>query len=450
MRLVDYLDKGASLGPGAPCLTIDGRTSTYGEVRRAQRAHRRGVGARAAFGRATRWRSSRPTTRSRSPACSGSAGPAPCGARSTRATRRPRTGSCSTCSTARALIFQASFAPLVERSATSCRACTRWYASTATSPGRWVGTSSWPWRRRGRSGRPGRRPRDDRRDRRDDGASQGRGPHRSQPRGDDRDHADELPVPGAAGLPGARAADPRRRGALLPGAVPRRRDRRDARSRRRGVPRPHRAARRHAHLPAADADLHGAGPPGARAARSLVAAVLLVRRGPDVDGPARGGAAADRAGHGAAVRADRGADDDLDDGAAGPLPGRRVGGDRAALVGRAAEPARDGGGDGSGRRADAAGRSGRDRRARVAGDGRLLPEPGGHRRGVGVRLAPHRRHRVPRRGRLPLHRRPRQGHGHHRRLQRLLDRGRAGTDGAPGGAGLRRRRSARTRTGASG
>src|SRR3954453_16352807 len=32
MRLVDYLDKGASLGPGAPCLTTDGETRTYAEV----------------------------------------------------------------------------------------------------------------------------------------------------------------------------------------------------------------------------------------------------------------------------------------------------------------------------------------------------------------------------------------------------------------------------------
>ena len=32
MRLVDYLDKGASLDPGAPCLTTDGETSTYAEV----------------------------------------------------------------------------------------------------------------------------------------------------------------------------------------------------------------------------------------------------------------------------------------------------------------------------------------------------------------------------------------------------------------------------------
>src|SRR5687768_8574160 len=32
MRLTDYLDKGASLGTDAPCLTVDGRTLTYGEV----------------------------------------------------------------------------------------------------------------------------------------------------------------------------------------------------------------------------------------------------------------------------------------------------------------------------------------------------------------------------------------------------------------------------------
>ena len=36
------------------------------------------------------------------------------------------------------------------------------------------------------------------------------------------------------------------------------------------------------------------------------------------------------------------------------------------------------------------------------------------------RLAPHRRHRLPRRRGLPLHRRPGQGHDHHRRLQRVL------------------------------
>ena len=33
MRLVDYLDKGASVDPGAPCLTTDGHSASYAEVR---------------------------------------------------------------------------------------------------------------------------------------------------------------------------------------------------------------------------------------------------------------------------------------------------------------------------------------------------------------------------------------------------------------------------------
>ena len=37
MRLVDYLDKGASLGPEAPCLTTDGHTLTYAQVRDTSR-----------------------------------------------------------------------------------------------------------------------------------------------------------------------------------------------------------------------------------------------------------------------------------------------------------------------------------------------------------------------------------------------------------------------------
>ena len=32
MRLVDYLEKGASLGPDAPCLTTDGESRSYAEV----------------------------------------------------------------------------------------------------------------------------------------------------------------------------------------------------------------------------------------------------------------------------------------------------------------------------------------------------------------------------------------------------------------------------------
>ena len=67
-----------------------------------------------------------------------------------------------------------------------------------------------------------------------------------------------------------------------------------------------------------------------------------------------------------------------------------------------------------------------------------------------ARLAPHGRHRLPRRGRLPVHRRPPEGHDHHRRLQRLLGRGRAGADAAPGGARLRGRRAARRQVGRAG
>jgi acyl-CoA synthetase (AMP-forming)/AMP-acid ligase II len=37
MRLADYLDKGASLGPDAPCLTTDGHTLTYAQVRDTSR-----------------------------------------------------------------------------------------------------------------------------------------------------------------------------------------------------------------------------------------------------------------------------------------------------------------------------------------------------------------------------------------------------------------------------
>src|SRR5215831_1609535 len=32
MRLIDYLDKGASLGADAPCLTMDGKDLSYGDV----------------------------------------------------------------------------------------------------------------------------------------------------------------------------------------------------------------------------------------------------------------------------------------------------------------------------------------------------------------------------------------------------------------------------------
>ncbi len=70
--------------------------------------------------------------------------------------------------------------------------------------------------------------------------------------------------------------------------------------------------------------------------------------------------------------------------------------------------------------------------------------------GLRPRVAPHRRHLLPRRRGLPLPGRPRKGHGDHGRLQRLLHRGRAGADGAPGDRGLCGDRPARPEVGRPG
>src|ERR1700682_5469573 len=43
MRLVDYLDKGASLGADAPCLTMDGKDLSYGDVQRLSYRTARGL-----------------------------------------------------------------------------------------------------------------------------------------------------------------------------------------------------------------------------------------------------------------------------------------------------------------------------------------------------------------------------------------------------------------------
>ena len=43
MRLVDYLDKGASLGADAPCLSMDGNDLSYGDVQRLSYRIARGL-----------------------------------------------------------------------------------------------------------------------------------------------------------------------------------------------------------------------------------------------------------------------------------------------------------------------------------------------------------------------------------------------------------------------
>ena len=220
MRIVDYLDKGASLDPEAPCLTTDGESMSYAAVRALSHRRRRRAGRQRGASRATRSRSCRPTTRWRSPASSGSAGPARSGARSTRATRRPRTASCSTCSTARWWCSRRRSSPWSSGSATTCPKVHTWVClddAPPTAPGRglgarWAGRTSWPAERRipGRPPRRGR-PGHDRRDGRDHRTAQGRDAHRHQPRDDDGADPDGLPVPrgGRSTSPSPRSPTPR-------------------------------------------------------------------------------------------------------------------------------------------------------------------------------------------------------------------------------------------------
>ena len=72
----------------------------------------------------------------------------------------------------------------------------------------------------------------------------------------------------------------------------------------------------------------------------------------------------------------------------------------------------------------AAGRGGRDLRARPARHGAVLEAARADRRDLQGRLAAHRRHRARRRARLPLYRRSQEGHDRERRLQHLSARGR--------------------------
>ena len=97
MRLTDYLDKGASLGPEAPCLTTAGHTLSYGEVQQlaGQIAAALGRSGVAPGDKVAILSANDPVAFS----CA-SPGPGRSGARSTRATRRPRTATCSTSSTA--------------------------------------------------------------------------------------------------------------------------------------------------------------------------------------------------------------------------------------------------------------------------------------------------------------------------------------------------------------
>ena len=80
MRLTDFLDKGASLGPDAPCLTLAGHTRSYAEVQRlswviGQALARSGIRA---GDKVAVLSANDPVA---FPACSASPGPGRCGAR---------------------------------------------------------------------------------------------------------------------------------------------------------------------------------------------------------------------------------------------------------------------------------------------------------------------------------------------------------------------------------
>ena len=92
----------------------------------------------------------------------------------------------------------------------------------------------------------------------------------------------------------------------------------------------------------------------------------------------------------------------------------------------------------------------RDRHPRPQRDEGLLRQPRGDRGGVPRRLVPHRRPGLRRRGRLPVHRGPQEGHGDPRRLQRLPAGDRGGAVRPPGGGRGRRHRQARPAAGRGG
>ena len=121
MRLIDYLDKGASLGPDKPCLTMDGRDLSYGEVQRLSHRFARSSSAQPASLPAIRSPSCPATIRSPSLACSASLARLPFGVRSIRATKRPRTSSSSTDSIAACCSFSPPSLRWSTKSAKACR-----------------------------------------------------------------------------------------------------------------------------------------------------------------------------------------------------------------------------------------------------------------------------------------------------------------------------------------
>ena len=181
MRLVSYLDKGASLGRDAPCLTMAGATLSYGEVQeltwRIGRAlERSGVrpGDKVAIlsaNDALAFACVLAISRAGAVWC-------PINPRNEAAENREllELFDCV------ALLFQPSFGPLVDRIAPDLPKLSTLVVPRRGASGR-DAVRGVARRRRAQplAGRHGRRRRDARRHRRHDGPAQGRGPDRPQP-----------------------------------------------------------------------------------------------------------------------------------------------------------------------------------------------------------------------------------------------------------------------------
>ena len=242
MRLVDYLDKGASLGPDQPCLTTDGDSMSYAEVvELSSRVAASLAGCGVSPGDKVAILSANDPIAfscvfgiSRAAAVWCPINPAQRG--------RGEPGA------ARPLRLRRADLPVLVRSpgvVDQGRTAQTHHLDLSRPPARMgvqVGGLPGPrylcYSGRARRGdHTGRRRRHDRRHRRHHWSAQRSDADWRKPRDDDRADVARLPLRGSPDLSRARAADPRRRRAVLPGPRPRRRGRDHAGSRRRRVPR---------------------------------------------------------------------------------------------------------------------------------------------------------------------------------------------------------------------
>ena len=294
MRLVDYLDKGASLGVDAPCLTMEGKDLSYGEVQRLSYRIARGL-ADSSFtpGEKIAILSGNDPIAfacvfgiSRAGACSCPVNPR------NEAAENQFILDAFDCSL---LLFHSGFAPMVDKMRPHLPklrklVCLDTDMSFAPSFERWLAdVGDQPFQRD---------PVDDL------VLLPGTGGTTGKPKGvmlsgrnmgnDDGVDPDGLSVQGASDLSCARATDACGRCTVLSHHDPRGQGGDHASSGHRRIPRFDCALPGHACISPAYRHLHAAGSSEAQKRRSQLAAMLLVRRGADLDGTPDRGAGKDR------------------------------------------------------------------------------------------------------------------------------------------------------------